>query len=145
MRSRKDVDRLKTEMEELFAGLSMVPRLIASRRGFRPPINIYRTQEPPAVTVMFELAGVDPETIEVALADGILTISGTRRRSAGEQRIVHMEIDYGPFERHVPIAEPVDAEAANASYSRGMLVVTLPISERARRKLRVEITAKGSA
>jgi HSP20 family protein len=143
MGSRKDTDRLKSEMEELFADLCQVPRLVASRRGFRPAVDVYRSQDPPAVTVVFELPGVDPEATEIALADGVLVVSGARRREAGEQRIVHMEIDYGRFERRIAIAEPVDAEAAEATYARGLLLVTLPIAERPSRPLRVEITSRG--
>jgi HSP20 family protein len=145
MRSRKDTDRLKSEMEELFADLCQVPRLVASRRGFRPAVDVYRSQDPPAVTVVFELPGVDPEATEIALADGVLVVSGTRRREAGEQRVVHMEIDYGRFERRIAIAEPVDAEAAEATYARGLLLVTLPIAERSSRPLRVEITSRRRA
>ena len=145
MRSRKDMDRLKLEMEELFADLCQVPRLVASRRGFRPAVDVYRTENPRAVTVVVELAGVDPATTELVLAEGILVIRGIRRRSAGEQRVVHMEIDYGPFERQVPIAEPVDAEGAEATYSGGLLVVTFPLAERPTRKLSVQITTRGSA
>jgi HSP20 family protein len=144
MRSRKDVDRLKTEMEELFADLCQVPRLVASRRGFRPAVDVYRAEDPPAVIVVVELAGVDPADTELALADGTLVVRGTRRRST-QQRILHMEIDYGSFERQVSLPETVDAEAAEASYVRGLLVVTLPIAERPSRKLTVQITARGSA
>jgi HSP20 family protein len=145
MRSRKDMDRLKLEMEELFADLCQVPRLVASRRGFRPAVDVYRTEDPRAVVVVVELAGVDPAATELVLADGVLVIRGLRRRSAGEQRVVHMEIDYGPFERQIPIAEPVDAEAAEATYSRGLLVVTFPVAERPTRRLTVQITTRGSA
>ena len=145
MRSRKDIDRLKLEMEELFADLCQVPRLVASRRGFRPAVDVYRTEDPRAITVVVELAGVDPATTELVLAEGILVIRGIRRRSAAEQRVVHMEIDYGPFERQIPIAEPVDAEAAEATYSQGLLVVTFPLVEQPTRKLSVQITTKGSA
>jgi HSP20 family protein len=144
MPSHRDRDRLKSEMEELFADLCQVPRLVASRRGFRPAVDVYRAADPPAVTVVVELAGVDPEATELVLADGVLAIRGVRRRAAGEQRIVHMELDYGPFEREVRIPEPVDAEAAEATYSRGLLVVRLPIAERSSRQLRVEITTRGA-
>jgi HSP20 family protein len=144
MRPRKDVDRLKTEMEELFADLCQVPRLVASRRGFRPAVDVYRAEDPPVVIVVVELAGVDPANTELALADGTLVIRGARRRST-QQRILHMEIDYGSFERQVSLPENVDAEAAEASYVRGLLVVTLPIAERPSRKLTVQITARGSA
>jgi HSP20 family protein len=144
MRSRKDMDRMKTEMEELFADLCQVPRLVASRRGFRPAVDVYRAESTPAVTVVVELAGVDPADTEVTMADGVLLISGVRRRST-RHRILHMEVDYGPFEREVAIPEAVDPEAAEATYVRGLLVITLPIAERTPRKLTVQITAKGSA
>ncbi len=144
MRPRKDVDRLKTEMEELFADLCQVPRLVASRRGFRPAVDVYRAEDPPAVLVVVELAGVDPDDTELALTDGTLVIRGVRRRST-EHRILHMEVDYGTFERQVSIPETVDAESAEASYVRGLLVVTLPIAERPTRRLTVQITARGTS
>jgi HSP20 family protein len=144
MRERRDRDRLKNEMEELFADLCQVPRLVASRRGFRPAVDVYRAVDPPALTVVVELAGVDPEATELVFGEGALVIRGVRRRPAREGRVVHMELDYGPFEREVRIPEPVDAEAAEATYSRGLLVVRLPIAERASRQLRVEITTRGT-
>jgi HSP20 family protein len=145
MRSRRESDRLTHEMEELFADLCQVPRLVASRRGFRPAVDVYRTEDPPRVTVVVELAGVDPDSTELALGDGQLVIRGSRRRSAGESRVVHMEIDYGPFERHIAIADPIDAEAAEATYTRGLLVVTLPVAKRTGRAHRVVITTRRSA
>jgi HSP20 family protein len=145
MRSRRARDRLTHEMEELFADLCQVPRLVASRRGFRPAVDVYRSETPPTITVVVELAGVDPEATELALADGLLVIRGARGRSFGDHRVVHMEIDHGPFERHVAIPDSVDAEAAEATYTRGLLIVKLPIAERATRPLRVEITTRGTA
>jgi HSP20 family protein len=141
MRPRKDVDRLRDEMEELFAGLSQVPRLVASRRGFRPAIDVYRGEDPRAFTVVVELAGVDAEDVEVATAGNTLVIRGVRRRGR-HQRVVHMEIDYGPFERRISLPDPVDADAAQAAYHHGLLVVTLPIAERPTRRVSVRITAK---
>jgi HSP20 family protein len=141
MRSRKDVDHLKNEMEELFADLCQVPRLVASRRGFRPAVDVYRIDDPPAFTVVVELAGVDPADIEVATANNMLVVRGARRRALHE-RVVHMEVDYGPFERRVSIPDPVDAEAAEASYHHGLLVVTLPIVERPTRRVTVQINAR---
>ena len=141
MRPRKDVDRLKDEMEELFAGLSQVPRLVASRRGFRPAVDVYRAEDPPAFTVVVELAGVDSEDVEVASAGNTLVIRGVRRRGRHE-RVVHMEVEYGPFERRISLPDAVDAEAAQATYHHGLLVVTLPIAERPTRRVTVQITAR---
>jgi HSP20 family protein len=142
---KDDLERLKSEMEELFADLCQVPRLVAARRGFRPAVDVYRTEEPPTVTVVLEVAGVDPAELEIAFADGALIVRGQRRRQGGERRVVHMEIDYGMFERAVPVREPIDADRAEASYERGLLVVRLPLATRAAGRVRVEITTPGSA
>jgi HSP20 family protein len=132
-------------MEELFADLCQVPRLVSSRRGFRPAVDVYRTEDPASFLVVVELAGVDADAIELAMAEGTLVVNGVRRRRPGDHRVVHMEIDYGPFERRIPIGEPVDAEAAEATYSRGLLVITLPVAERQSKTLRVEITNRRTA
>jgi HSP20 family protein len=141
MSSRKDIDRLKSEMEELFADLCQVPRLVAQRRGFRPAVDVYFSEDPPTITVVVELAGVDPDEVEVAVADNALVLHGKRRRGAREGRVYrHMEIDYGPFERRIALDEPVDSEAADASYERGLLTIRLPVTQRASGPVRVTVT-----
>ena len=39
-----------------------------------------------------------------------------------------MEIDYGPFQRQVLLAEDVDPQEATARYEQGMLTIALPIA-----------------
>jgi HSP20 family molecular chaperone IbpA len=39
-----------------------------------------------------------------------------------------MEIDYGPFQRQITLAEDVDPEEAAATYERGILTIRLPIA-----------------
>jgi HSP20 family protein len=140
MTSRKDIDRLKSEMEELFADLCQVPRLVAQRTGFRPPVDVYFPEDPPTITVVVELAGVDPSEVEVAVADGTLVLRGKRRRGPRDGRVYrHMEIDYGPFERRVPLPEAVDSEAAQADYEHGMLSIRLPVVVKRPGPVRVEV------
>ena len=50
-----------------------------------------------------------------------------------------MEIDHGPFRRQIQIHEHVDAEAASATYERGLLRVVLPIAKRPTGAVRVPI------
>jgi HSP20 family protein len=140
MSSGKDIDRLKSEMEELFADLCQVPRLVAQRRGFRPAVDVYFSEDPPTITVVVELAGVDPGEVEVAVADNVLVLRGNRRRGARGGRVYrHMEIDYGPFERRVALPETVDSEAAQADYEQGMLSIRLPLVVKEAGPVRVEV------
>jgi HSP20 family protein len=134
MDRRRDVKRIHEELEELFADLWQVPRFAGLRQGFRPSIDCYRSEEPPAVTVVVDLAGIDPDGVEVVVTDRTVVISGERRRPVLACRVSYrqMEIDYGPFQRRVSLAEDVDPEAAEATYEGGLLTIVLPLAQRPR-------------
>jgi HSP20 family protein len=137
---------MKSEMEELFADLCQVPRLVARRAGFRPALDVYRTDDPPAVTVVVELAGVDPDAVEAAVVDGILVVRGRRSRPAGDQRSYqHIEIDYGVFERRVQLNDAVDSEAASATYENGLLSIHLPLARKAPAAVKLTIQSTEDA
>ena len=130
--ARRDIDRLQGEIEELFADLWQVPRFAGMRSGFRPAVDCYLTQDPPQLVVVVELAGVDPGSIELAVEDRALTISGSRARPRIPGQVYQQaEIEYGRFERRIPLEQDIDADAASAAYEAGMLRVTLPIARQA--------------
>ena len=130
--ARRDIDRLQGEIEELFADLWQVPRFAGMRRGFRPAVDCFHTSEPHELTVVVELPGVDPESVNIAADERSLTIAGKRPRPRVEGQVYQqIEIEYGPFHRVVQLAEDVDVAAASASYERGLLTIKLPIAERA--------------
>ena len=132
---------MKSEMEELFADLCQVPRLVARRAGFRPALDVYRTDDPPAVTVVVELAGVDHRCL-----DGILVVRGRRSRPAGDQRSYqHIEIDYGVFERRVQLNDAVDSEAASATYENGLLSIHLPLARKTTAAVKLTIQSAEDA
>jgi HSP20 family protein len=132
MAPRRDIDRLQSEIEELFRDLWQVPRYVGSHARFRPLVDCFRTDEPPTLTVVAELAGIDPDLLRIEIRERELVIAGDRRRAAGPARLYQqMEIEYGAFERHVALAEPIDVGAAEASYEAGLLTVTLPLAHRA--------------
>jgi HSP20 family protein len=128
---RRDIDRLQGEIEELFADLWQVPRTVGLRGGFRPLADCYRTEDPPALTVVVELAGVDPAALQVDIGERELVVTGDRPppRDPG-RRYQRMEIEYGRFERRVGLTEPVDTEAASAAFHAGLLTITLPLARR---------------
>ncbi|MHB8059725.1 MAG: Hsp20/alpha crystallin family protein [Gaiellaceae bacterium] len=110
------------------------------RQGFWPPVDSYRTDDPPQLVVVVELPGVDPEQVQIVLKSGALTIAGERLRPSKCDRHYHqMEIDRGPFQRRIQIHEQVDAEAASASYEHGLLQIVLPIAKRPTGAVRVPI------
>ena len=128
MRRPNDIDRLHDEIQELIDELWQAPRFAGGRRGFRPQVDCIRSGDPPALHVVVELPGVEPAELQVIAADRILVVAGVRRRPPLRGRYQQMEIEYGPFQRRIPLDEPVDTNAATARYEHGMLTVVLPIA-----------------
>lgn len=116
-------------IEIVFAETWQRPRVSSPSRGFRPNLDVYRTAEPPELTVIVEVAGIDPATLAIALSERTLMVTGGRARTRAEGRVYQqMEIEYGPFERRVRLTEDVDPERANARYDEGLLTISLPLS-----------------
>lgn len=127
-------------MEELFADLWQVPRFTRRRGGFRPPVDVYRSERSGELTVVVELPGVDPQRIEILVDDHTLVIAGERRRPRCVGRVYQqMELDYGRFQRQIPIDPEVDVEACRASYRRGVLTIVLPAAKKPVAAARVTI------
>jgi HSP20 family protein len=131
---RRDVDQMHEELEELFADLWQVPGFAGLRRGFRPPVDCYRTDDPPAVTLVVDLAGVDPGQVSIEVTERTVLLSGARKRPphTGGVSYRQMEIEYGSFQRRITLAEDVDPAGAEATYERGLLKVVLPLAPKPR-------------
>jgi HSP20 family protein len=142
--TRRDVDKLQEEIEELFADLWQVPRFSGIRHGFRPNVDCFHTDDPHALTVVVELPGVDPRSVQIVAGERVLVIAGERKRPQVRGRIYQqMELESGPFQRQVRLVEDVDPERARVSFDNGVLTIELPIVEQPRTG-RVVITV-GSA
>jgi HSP20 family protein len=132
MPSGGEIDRLRHELEDLFNEVWRSPRFSA-RHFFRPAVDCFRTVEPAEFVIVVELAGIDPDRVHVVAAEQSIVITGERRRprpGKGGQVYQRMEIDYGPFERHVPLPDDVETEAGTATYARGLLTIVFPIAAR---------------
>src|SRR5919198_5340382 len=126
---RRDIDRLN-ELEELFADLWQVPRFAAGlRRGHRPSIDVVRCEDPPEIRIVVEIAGADPDRIEIVLDGRRLLIAGERPRPRSEGAVWYRsEIEYGPFERRLELAEDVAVDGTRATYEHGLLRIVLPVA-----------------
>ena len=127
---RRDVDKLQEEIEELFADLWQVPRFSGIRHGFRPNVDCFHTDDPHALTVVVELPGVEPGSLQIVAGERVLLISGERKRPKVPGRVYQqMEIESGAFERQVRLVEDIDPERARASLQHGVLTIELPVAE----------------
>jgi HSP20 family protein len=143
MARRRDIDRLRGEIDELFADLWQLPRFAGLRTGFRPQVDCVRCDDPPHLLVIVDVAGIDSADVELLISGRDLLIRGERRRPGpAGARYQQMEIDYGRFQRALTLPDDVDAEQAEARYERGLLTITLPVARRAPAAAKVPIEVR---
>ena len=110
-----------------------------------PEADVLETEKD--ILVMMDVPGSAPNEIELVLENNVLTVSGERRPQWGndEQRpSFHLtERRYGRFSRSFVLPRDVDQDQIRATFENGVLTVTIPKSEKARRR-RIEIQSNGN-
>ena len=95
------------------------------------------------IELRFDVPGIDPDSIEVTVDRGVLSVSATRtdERSENEnknEKFVVRERTTGTVTRRVRLSENLNAEAVEADYRNGVLQVRIPVLEQAKpRKVEV--------
>ncbi|MFF4620880.1 Hsp20/alpha crystallin family protein [Nonomuraea jabiensis] len=92
------------------------------------------------VLLRFDLPGIDPESIEVTVDRGVLSVTARREEEiADNERLFVRERPMGSFTRRVYLSEHLDSEKIDAGYANGVLTVRIPVLERARpRKVEIQ-------
>jgi len=83
---------------------------------------------PKEYVLTFDCPGVKKEEIKVSIQEGILTVSGERKKEEeqkGEKYHVY-EKSYGRFERKMEIPDNADTKGIKADYNEGVLKIVLP-------------------
>ncbi|MFN3699001.1 MAG: Hsp20/alpha crystallin family protein [Dictyoglomus sp.] len=91
-----------------------------------PRVDVYETRD--KIIVLVEIAGVKKEDIDLTFHEGKLILRGTRQENyvSDPEIYYQMEINFGPFERVIPLPSDVDAQNAEAVYKDGFLEIVLP-------------------
>jgi HSP20 family protein len=101
-------------------------------------VDVYETAD--AIVVKALVAGVQPQSIDIALTREMLTVSGHREdeREADEENYFQRELYWGAFSRTIILPEEVDVDLAEASEKHGILMIRLPkINKKKQTKLKV--------
>jgi HSP20 family protein len=135
----REMNRL---FDDVFRGFDLAP--IGTDRFFDrmgwPNIEVSETDKEVRVTA--ELPGLDQKDLEVELANGVLTISGEKKRETEDKDRVFSERYYGRFERRIPV-EDVEQDKVSAAFKDGVLTVTMPKALHAQSKVkRIAINGK---
>lgn len=121
----RELDRLA---QELFGTRS---------RPASMPMDAYR--EGDKYVVLFDLPGVDPSSIDLSIEKNLLTVFAERKWQFPEgAQVVASERSHGAFSRQLFLGETLDTEKVEASYSNGVLTITIPLAEQAKPR-RIEV------
>lgn len=100
---------------------------------FRPATDIFEKDD--VVTVVIDMPGVTPDSVDVSVENRSLTVRGTIDAPAPEgYRRIYAEYAPGTFERAFSLPDTIDAGAIDATHRDGVLTLTLKKSEAAKPK-----------
>jgi len=91
------------------------------------------------VLLQFDVPGIDPDSIEVTVDRGVLTVSVKRQEERTENdKFFVRERSMGTFTRRLYLSKNLNADAVEAAYHNGVLEVRIPVLEQAKpRKVEV--------
>jgi HSP20 family protein len=145
-----NIERIRREMDEFFGDAWIQPPLAGRRpSGFTPRVDVYYCQgaeagAPPRAVVTADLAGVDPDRVNLEISGRELVLSGSRPVRETEGRAYQqVEIPTGSFRRAVELGVEVVAERASATFEDGLLRVELPLRAAGESTRRVPIERAG--
>lgn len=113
------------EMDRLFGGMG------GRSRGALMPMDAYEKDD--VYTLRFDLAGADPEHVDITVEAGMLTVTASRPVEETEEvNWLVRERPTGTHSRQVRLGQRLDTGNVEAHYDHGVLTVTIPIRSEAK-------------
>ena len=132
MTLHREMNRL---FDDVFTGFGLAPRGHTLMEGQFSWPRVELSETDTALNVTAELPGMDEKDVQVELASGVLVIRGEKKVEHDGDGKLFSERYYGSFERQIPL-DGVEEDKAEASFQNGVLKVTFPKTEGARRQVR---------
>jgi len=99
-----------------------------ARTGGYPRVNVWENEK--GLVVEAEVAGVDPEKLDVAVDANVLTLKGEKGQADGSA---------GEFQRSFNLPFELDGDGIKATVKNGVLTVSIPRKAAAeKRKIAIE-------
>ena len=102
----------------------------SANSGFSPAVSI--TESDQGYQLEMELPGVSHEDVEIEMIDSILSVAGEKKIDEPAEGVkkVRNERRAGTFSRKFEFSTSVDSDGIEASFDSGLLVVSVPKSEK---------------
>jgi len=99
--------------------------LIRPNRPFNPPTDVIEQTD--KLTVIVEIAGMNPGDFNISLQSRRLTISGNRAKPELQHQAYHqVEIGFGEFRIELNLPWSANRDGVTATYQQGFLQIELP-------------------
>lgn len=131
----RELSTLRREMDNLwnrFFGETTLPSVFA--KEWAPTVDVSETKE--HVVVKAEMPGLEAKDIDVSLSGDLLTIKGEKKKEEEkkDEHYHYRERYAGSFQRSLRLPVAVKGEKVEATFKNGVLTITLPKAEEAKKK-----------
>ncbi|OGF28018.1 hypothetical protein A2331_02825 [Candidatus Falkowbacteria bacterium RIFOXYB2_FULL_34_18] len=111
------------DVDKIFSELAPTMR---NNLGFMPAIDMYEDKD--NVIVETQLAGIDPDKVDISIENDVLCIKGEseKKSEVEEKNYYKKEIRRGSFYRNIPLPAHVVGEKASAVAEDGVLKISIP-------------------
>jgi HSP20 family protein len=137
-----ELSSLRREMDKLWdRSLSETPFARTFTESWLPSVDISETKD--NFVVKAELPGLEAKDVNVSISGDILTIKGEKKAEEEEKDEHYHRIESysGSFQRVFQLPSGVKADKIEATFDKGVLKVTLPKVEEAKKK-EIEVKVK---
>lgn len=134
-----ETKEMQVSKEELVPDVGETSERTRDTRCFVPKSDIYETEE--QIFVVMDMPGVQKDNLEISLEKNLLTVSGFVSYEPPEgYSLAIAEYNVGDYERSFRISNQIDQDKIEAQYHNGVLRLTLPKAEEAKkRKIEVKV------
>ena len=97
--------------------------------------DVYQTDSD--IFIRSTVAGVQPQDLDIAITNDMVTIRGSRAQQEGTikpEQYIYQECYWGPFSRSIILPSDIAADKADASLHNGILTIRLPKAAREQTK-----------
>ena len=93
--------------------------------------------------VAFDLPRVDVDSVDIDIERNVLTVRAERKNLTDDTtELIASERPSGVFSRQIILGDALDTEAVKASYDAGVLLLRIPIAEKAKpRRIQIETSS----
>jgi len=133
--TRKEMERFWNQF------IHETPSIGAFAEEWLPSVDISETKD--SFIVKAELPGLDAKDVKVSISGDILTIRGEKKKEEEEKDEHHHYVERysGSFQRVFQLPTAVKGDKVEAIFDKGVLKVTLPKVEEAKKK-EIEVKVK---